>query len=388
MNILLSVNGRLTSFDLARELNKAGLLSTLVTSYPKFKVNEWGIPNSKIVSLLPLGILQRTIGKLPDGKGKKLATSLQCLSYDYLASHFIAKDVDILDCWSGSSLNSIKKARSLGAKTVLHRGSSHIEYQDKILRDEYEKAGFLYPGISQKNIDTELAEYRASDYVCVPSSFARRSFIDKGFADEKILQVPYGVDLSNFKRTEKTDNIFRFVHCGGLTIRKGVHFLLEAFFDLNLPNSELLLIGGLSKEIAVYLKKFDNGSVVLKNRVPFNDLHKYYSQGSVFCLASVEEGLALVQAQAMACGLPVICTKNTGGEDIVSDGKSGFVIENADVGALKEKMLFLYENHSVCKEMSEVAIKEVQSNSGWGVYGDRMIKIYQDILEQKQSASI
>ena len=50
------------------------------------------------------------------------------------------------------------------------------------------------------------------------------------------------------------------------------------------------------------------------------DLKNYYNQADTFVQCSLSEGLAVVQAQAMACGLPVICTENTGGSEIIDDG--------------------------------------------------------------------
>src|SRR5215204_2338390 len=84
---------------------------------------------------------------------------------------------------------------------------------------------------------------------------------------------------------------------------------------------------------------------------PESEIHKYYSQGSVFCLASIEEGLAMVLPQAMACGFPLICTIHTGGEDRVWDGHDGFIVPIRNVEALKERIRFFCTNRDACKEM-------------------------------------
>ena len=88
----------------------------------------------------------------------------------------------------------------------------------------------------------------------------------------------------------------------------------------------------------------------------------------------------MVQLQAMACGLPVICTTNTGGEDIIRNGKEGFVVPIRDVEALKEKILYLYNNPEKCKRMGYNAKKMVRENFTWDYYGDRIIKKYKEIL--------
>ena len=60
----------------------------------------------------------------------------------------------------------------------------------------------------------------------------------------------------------------------------------------------------------------------------------------------------VVQAQAMACGLPVICTENTGGSEIIDDGVNGFIIPIKDVNILKDKILIFYNNEDKLKKMS------------------------------------
>jgi glycosyltransferase involved in cell wall biosynthesis len=115
-------------------------------------------------------------------------------------------------------------------------------------------------------------------------------------------------------------------------------------------------------------------------------LHKYYAQGSVFCLASIEEGLAMVQVQAMACGLPVICTTNTGGADLVREGQDGFILPIRDVDAIKEKILYCYENPEACRSMGASARLRVQDGFSWADYGKKMIAAYRKVLGRADGA--
>ena len=87
----------------------------------------------------------------------------------------------------------------------------------------------------------------------------------------------------------------------------------------------------------------------------------------------------MVQPQAMACGLPLITTTNTGGEDIVRTGVDGFVIPIRDVEAIKEKILFLYENHDARLAMGQAARERVVSGFSWDDYGERIAAVYQRV---------
>jgi len=88
----------------------------------------------------------------------------------------------------------------------------------------------------------------------------------------------------------------------------------------------------------------------------------------------------MVQAQAMACGLPAVITTHTGGEDIVRNGVDGFIVPIRDVSALKEKILYFYENEEARRTMGASALNRVKHGFTWKDYGERMIKYYQKIL--------
>jgi glycosyltransferase involved in cell wall biosynthesis len=147
---------------------------------------------------------------------------------------------------------------------------------------------------------------------------------------------------------------------------------------LNLPDAELWLVGSLTPEIEPFLAKYQSDRIILKGKQPQNQLRWFYSQCSVFCLASIEEGLAMVQPQAMGCGLPVIHTTNTGGEDIVRNGVDGFCVPIRDVEALKEKILFFYENPAQQVEMGNNALEQARKSLSWDDYGQKTVSAYSE----------
>ena len=90
----------------------------------------------------------------------------------------------------------------------------------------------------------------------------------------------------------------------------------------------------------------------------------------------------MVQIQAMSCGLPVICTVNSGGEEIINDNIDGFVLPIRDKIKLKDKILFLYNNRNICEEMGKNAKKKATEHFSWEMYGQKAISIYQDLLNK------
>lgn len=92
----------------------------------------------------------------------------------------------------------------------------------------------------------------------------------------------------------------------------------------------------------------------------------------------------MVQAEAMACGVPVICSTNTGGEDIIRDGVDGFVVPVRDVEALKEKILYLYEHEEERRAMGRSALKRAREFT-WDRYGERVVETYRNLLAKSES---
>jgi glycosyltransferase involved in cell wall biosynthesis len=105
----------------------------------------------------------------------------------------------------------------------------------------------------------------------------------------------------------------------------------------------------------------------------------------VLVLPSVQEGLALVQAQAMACGLPVIASTHTGAEDLFTDGVEGMIVPPRNVGALREAILRLYHEPGLRDQMAARALARVQAIGGWDSYGEAAVLAYENALRSRHS---
>src|SRR3989344_2797682 len=378
MKVIIFSGGRFWPFEQARELEKRGALSQLITSFPKFLAARAGIPRRKIRSLIATEILTRSWKHLPYSIQRFYNPQyLTAETFDRFGSIFI-NEADIFTGLASLSLHGLRAAKKKGAITIIERGNSHILNQKKILSEEYQNFGLKIQFSDPRLVEKELMEYEEADYIYVPSSFVRQSFLERGFSENKLICMPFGVDLSLFKKILKKDNIFRVIFAGGMLLRKGVHYLLRAFAELNLPNSELMLCGSINEEIKPFFKKYD-GKFKYVGHISRSELYKYYSQGSVFVMPSIEEGFGMVQLQAMACGLPVIHTPNTGGEDVVREGIDGFVIPIRNVEALKSRLTYFHDNPEICRKMGESAMQRVSSGFTWNDYGEKLFTKYKEI---------
>lgn len=382
MKVSVSCPAKFHAFYLAEQLHKRGVLRRLYTSYYGRwgdKRNNYGIDIPiKLVRTNPISaFLQYGYNPAGDMFGFRLFGK-------WVAN--LLNDSDIVTTWGLSALPIITRAHELGIIAIVERGSSHAVYQRDILMEEYEKWGKpavdLVRSFTPERMDQELLEYELADYVTIPSTFAERTFLETGFSKSKLIKVPYGVNLTEFQQVVKQDKTFRVVYSGGMTLRKGVHYLLQAFCELDLPKAELWLLGGELPEIKSFFKQYE-GKFRHFGQLPQRELHKYYSQCSVFVMNSIEDGFGLVVPQAMACGLPIICSVNAGANDLIENEKNGFSVPIRNVETLKEKILYFYEHQDICFEMGQKAKKKVEKGFSWDDYGEKMTNAYQKVLNSK-----
>lgn len=380
MKVCVGSPGRFHTFDLARQLAGSGALQRLFTGYPRWKVD--GLSPGLVRTFPWLAVAAYGAGRLGLSSIQRSLNWPQIRTFDSWLSGRI-EPCDVFHCLSsfGVASHRIAKAR-YGALTICDRGSSHIQFQDDILREEYFKLGIPYRPIDPRVIERELTEYEECDVIFVPSRFVQRSFVDSGVAAAKLRVVPYGVDLEMFSPAPKDDKIFRIIYVGEISVRKGIHYLLEAVSRFSEKEVEVWLIGTSSPEAQALLKR-RAGRFRYFGVLPRAELYRYYSQGSVFVIASIEEGLALVQAQAMACGLPVIATANTGAEDLFSEGIEGFIVPIRDPDAIAERIARLLRRPDDREMMAQAALKRVAAIGGWDAYGHKVLSAYAFGLNSK-----
>jgi alpha-maltose-1-phosphate synthase len=384
MQVIQAVNGVFHHFDLARELESRGYLKRIYSTFPWRRLAREGVPRER-VRMFPwlhtplLAVEQRW--RLPKGLSRRLHTANFPLFDRWMASRI--EECDAFVALSGSGLKTGGVVQSRGGLYVCDRGSSHIRYQNRIVNEEYARWGFSRETCDPRMIEREEAEYAQADAITVPSEFARRSFLEMGVAAEKVFKVPYGVRLERFQKTkEPPRDSFDVLFAGTVSLRKGVPYLIEAFQKLKHPRKRLRLAGPVEAEAGKLLQRLDMTGVEVLGRMPQTKLAEWMSASHVMVLPSVEEGLALVQGQAMACGCPLISSLHTGGEDLFSDGVEGFLVPIRSPDAILERLTQLADEPALRERMSEAALRRVKTMGGWEQYGAAYVQVLKQLTEQ------
>jgi glycosyltransferase involved in cell wall biosynthesis len=265
---------------------------------------------------------------------------------DYLGAELfdraVARRLDAVDAvhgFSGRVLHSFRRARKLGAKElILESATSHI---DNVLR-QHRLAARAYP-IEESWLNTAqykktLREYRLADTIYVSSEYSRQSFLAAGVPATRLRSRVMTVSSRFTPPPEPIHaNGFHIVYVGRLQVSKGVPVLLDAFARLDDPAARLTLVGGTATDqMDRYLRRrlTTDRRISIEPGDPLPQLHR----ADVFVHPSFEDGLGLAPLEALACGVPVLVTEQTGMKEFVVPGENGFVTAAGDVYQLLARL--------------------------------------------------
>jgi glycosyltransferase involved in cell wall biosynthesis len=372
MKVTQAVFGVFHHFELAHQLHRRNHLQKIYSTWPWARLKREGLPRS-LVSSFPLlhttdYLLNRT--GLHSQRLSSKMNAWTALSFDRWTNSRISP-CDAFIAISGAGLLTGRKVQANGGIFICDRGSTHQRYQENVVAEEYRRWNLPQP-LSKPHITQREEEiYATANAITVPSTVAKRSFLQMGIAPEKVHVIPYGVRLDHFTRSEDPpQNSFQVLFAGQVSLRKGIPYLLQAFARLKHPNKRLTIAGAIQDDIRDLLSTLPANNVVFTGSLPQSQLAKKMSASHLLVLPSIEEGLALVQGQAMACGCPVLATTATGAEDLFTDGEQGFIIPDRDIDALTERMQQIADDPTLQRKLSEAALLRVKHLGGWDQYGE------------------
>lgn len=246
-------------------------------------------------------------------------------------------ETDTFYGFGGACLYSLRRARSLGVRElVVESATSHIHH----VRRRHRAATAAYPiedswlgaGLYRRT----LREYELADTIVVTSEYSRESFLSRGVPASKLRRRVQQV-ARRFAAPPlwQGGHGFHVVYVGRLQLTKGIPVLIEAFRRIDVPGATLTLVGGsATAAMDQYLKQCLAADPRI--RIAPGDPLPHLHRADVLVHPSYEDGLGLAPLEALACGVPVLVTCDTGMKEYVVGGQNGFVLPTGDVAALVE----------------------------------------------------
>jgi glycosyltransferase involved in cell wall biosynthesis len=265
--------------------------------------------------------------------------------------------IDAVYGYEHACLETFRAMKERGALCIYDQPIAHHATLSSILDAEFSK----FPELRTAR-DSHIAERRhryaarkeaelaLSDRVVVGSNFVRDSLVQAGVARERVWVIPSGAPPveTRFRRSGSTR--FIILAAGHMSVRKGTHYLLQAWRKLSLPEwVELWMVG--KWFLPESWRQGLPGNVRIRDTVPRPELYSLFDQASVLVFPTLAEGLALTPLQAMARALPVITTPNSGSDGFIEDGINGRLIRSADVESLVNVLSWAIQHSSQLRDM-------------------------------------
>ena len=362
---IASLGGRTHLLDTARELAKYGHVVRFYSYVPTKRAMKYGLPKESSYTLFylvfPFLVLFKLFGF---GGWREYLYNKYC---DILLAYYM-KPCDVFIGQSPLHYYSIKRAKKkFGALTILERGTIHVlDYQKRL-----ESAG-LKPQ-NRKLIIRDLKGYNNPDYISVGSIQVRDSLVKYGIPSPKIFVNNYGFNPQYFSPTVLQKNNFDLLMVGRWSKMKGADIILEACKN---KGYSFLHVGGLVDPFPTL------SNMQHLDSIDEQMLYKYYAKARVFVLPSRCEGLALVQLQAMACGLPIFCSAYSGGRDLkkyIKEGEWIFEMKEFSVSEfIRNVDIALHISTTQIGERSYLNDKFAKAS--WKGYGERYHLFLQNTL--------
>lgn len=272
-----------------------------------------------------------------------------------------------------------ERTQCLGKPFVLDQSIGHPAAKEQTyaqLRNRFPQWRDDFVRKPPPRIALEVREHALATRIVAPSRFVVQTLVDAGVDAAKIRINPFGTDVDEFRPADRPPPLEPLVvlFAGALTARKGLPTLLEAWRGAELRQAELRIAGPGSLPPAVRLPP----GVKLLGKLSRPQLAEQMRQAQLFALPSHFEGLAQVQIEALASGLPVLGTEESGAGDLVVDGVNGRILPSGNVDAWTVALRELAAKPEQVLAMRAAAIAN-RDRLSWRAYGDRWVAILAEL---------
>ena len=292
---------------------------------------------------------------------------------------------DVVVGFDTSSWQLARRAKEMGKIFILDQSIGHPAAKERVyssLREKFPAWSSSLPRKQDAHVAREREEHDLADLIVVPSKFVMSTLIEEGVSPGKIRVIPFGTDLELFRLPGPNGDPATYpkvvvLYAGTFTARKGLPVLLAAWKRLRVSSAAELWLVGSGTIPAAELQQLPDSVKVLGQRTR-EELSSLMNRADAFVFPSFFEGLAQVQLEALATGLPVIATYESGAEEVIEPGENGLLVRAGDESGLTQALQRLVDDSALRLEMRKAAEKS-RSSLSWSLYGDRWERLLLEI---------
>ena len=303
----------------------------------------------------------------------------------------LAGEIDLIHCWPGTSVETLRAAKCVGVLSLLERPNSHTRVAFETVSREYARLGMPPPKLHSHTFDAqrlaiEETEYELCDRLLCPSDFVADSFKSAGFCESKIARHQYGYDAAQFtqpkeQRADDGAGGLSLAFIGSCEPRKGLHYALDAWLSSGAAETGTFHICGrfVPGYREVLGERLLHRSVIEQGFV--QDPSSILRSCDALVLPSIEEGSALVTYEARACGCVLLVSDATGAR--CSHMQDGMVHRARDAVGLREQITLLASDRSLLHTLRAASMRTLNEIT-WDHAGHSLANAYRQCLGDRR----
>ena len=217
--------------------------------------------------------------------------------------------------------------------------------------------------------------FAMADAVICASSFTQHSLASAG-SEAPAHVVGYGVDLDLFsaRTAAPTAEPLTVGFVGALSQRKGARYLLGALAALPKGAARLILYTRAAVDRDL-IRGFESVDVEIRGGLSDAALSADLKRCDLVALPSIAEGFGLVILEAMACGVPVLCTTSTGGADFITHRQNGLLISPGSTEAIQRELDWCLTHRDELFQIGQAARVEAAQHT-WAAFRRNFFAVY------------
>lgn len=300
------------------------------------------------------------------------------LAATLLQESYRTQNIDAVYGYEDCAEQLFEMGQKIGIRRVYDLPIAYWQTLQRLLKEEADRYPEWVPTLngmrdSREKLARKTRELDLAELVICPSAFVLESLPETVRLSKRCLVVPFGSPSMNGSADVKPrlgDKALRVLFAGALTQRKGLADVFAAMKLVDSKEIELVVMGSLLRPLDWYREKFSRFQYEPPRS--HRDVLELMQTCHVLVLPSIVEGRALVQQEAMACGLPLIVTRNAGGDDLIVEGETGFLVPIRAPDAVAEKINWFASNRAKIPDMA-IAAQKRASQLTWQGYGEKVI---------------
>ena len=285
-------------------------------------------------------------------------------------------------------LDTFHAARQHGVRTVLDLPSPEHDFVEDLLWDEYAKFPELlttarrhFRSLQPERTARRREEFQLADAVVANSRFTARTWSDAGLPADKIRVVPLGAPdplPGGIEGGSRGQGPLRLVWAGTFSVRKGAHYLLEAWKKWKPGTRVELEVCGTVRLPKPLLRDLPP-EIAFRGPVPRERLLDEFLRADLLVFPTLCDGFGLVVPEALSRGLPVLTTTEAGASDFIDDQRNGLIVPSRNVEALASALEWAASNRRLLAAMRQEALHSVAGRQ-WTEYRQHLQQVLKPLM--------